>query len=46
MEKFIMQRIEENKNLFNEEEILQIKENYTIIKKIYFLGIYDGKIIS
>ena len=46
MEKFIRQRIKENKNLFNEDEILQIEKNYTIMKKIYILGISDGKEIS
>ena len=43
LQKFIMKRIEENKKLFKEDEIYFIKNNITIIKKIYILGIKDCK---
>lgn len=42
MEKLIIERIEENKNNFTDEELLQIKNNYSILIKIYILGLLDG----
>lgn len=41
MEKLIKERIEANKNLFTERELLQIKNNYSILIKIYLLGLLD-----
>ena len=38
LEKFIVERVEENKNLFTEEEMEIIKNNTILIKKIYLLG--------
>lgn len=41
MEKLIKERIEANKNLFTEQELLQIKNDYSILIKIYLLGLLD-----
>lgn len=38
LEKFIEERIEENKELFTEEELTAINNNNIIVKKIYLLG--------
>lgn len=38
IEKFILERIEENKELFTQKEMEIIKSNKIIIKKIYLLG--------
>lgn len=43
LQNFIIKRIEENKKLFKEEEIYFVKNNISIIKKIYILGIKDCK---
>ena len=43
MEKIIEKRINENKNIFNDEELLQMKNNYSILIKVYILGLLDGK---
>ena len=43
MEELIIKRIEENKNIFTHEELLQIKNNYSILIKVYVLGLIDGK---
>ena len=43
MEKIIVERIEKNKSVFTEEELLQIKNNYGILIKVYVLGLIDGK---
>lgn len=42
MKKLVVERIEENKNIFSEKELLQIKDNYSILIKIYILGLLDG----
>ena len=39
---FVTKRIEENKNLFSEQEYKLIKKNLETIKKIYILGAKDG----
>lgn len=41
MEKLIIERIEANKKLFTDKELLQIKNNYSILIKIYLLGLLD-----
>lgn len=41
MEKLIKERIEENKSLFTDDELLQIKKDYSILIKIYLLGLLD-----
>ena len=41
LKKFLEKRIEENKNLFSQEELEIIKQNPNLIKKIYILGIKD-----
>ena len=38
IQKFVIERIEENKHLFEEEELEVIKENEELIKKIYLLA--------
>lgn len=41
MEKFIKERINENKELFNKEEYSILENNMNVIKKIYILAILD-----
>ncbi len=41
LKNFLEKRIEENKNLFSQEELEIIKQNPNLIKKIYILGIKD-----
>ena len=41
LKRFLEKRIEENKNLFSHQELEIIKQNPTLIKKIYILGIKD-----
>lgn len=43
MENLIVERIEKNKNIFTEEELLKIKSNYDILVKVYILGLIDGQ---
>lgn len=40
-ERMIEERLEENINLFNGEEITIIKNNSDLVEKIYLLGILD-----
>ncbi len=40
---FFEKRIEENKTLFTKGEITCMKENHKCIKKVYLLGLIDGK---
>lgn len=42
IEEFIQERIEENKELFTEEELKIVKENFVLIRKIYELGLMNG----
>lgn len=42
-EEIIKERIEENKELFSKEELCIIEKNDTIIKKIYLLGLINGR---
>jgi len=46
MEKEILERIEENKNIFSYEELLQIRKNYDLISKIYLLALIDMEILK
>lgn len=41
--KFLEQRIEDNRDLFTEYELKLIKDNITVIKKIYILGLLDNE---
>lgn len=41
MEKFIKERIKENKELFSKEELKIIDNNVNVVKKIYILSILD-----
>ncbi len=41
MEKFIRERVKDNKKLFSKEEIEIIESNMNVIRKIYILSILD-----
>mgnify|MGYP004455364291 FL=1 len=43
MEKLVVERIENNKNIFTDEELLQIEGNYSILIKVYILGLLDNE---
>ena len=43
MSEFIAERIIANKNIFSEEELLQLRNINSIIIKIYLLGLLDGE---
>ncbi|MBR3163600.1 MAG: hypothetical protein IKF17_05835 [Clostridia bacterium] len=43
VEKFIEERIMENKNLFNKDEKDFIRKHGNLIKKIYLLGFINSK---
>lgn len=39
----LKERIKENKNLFSEEELTLLNNNVKFIKKIYLLGVVNGR---
>lgn len=41
-EDIIRERIKENEGLFSREELITIKENAKVIRKIYQLGLLDS----
>lgn len=43
VEKILKERIKENEELFNKEEIALLNNNIRIIKKIYLLGLINGR---
>lgn len=43
VQKYIRERIHENKHLFSENEINFINQNEKCIRKIYLLGFIDAK---
>lgn len=43
IERFLQERIEENKELFTKKEYSIMMSHMYLIKKIYILGINDGK---
>ena len=43
LEEIIDEIILENEELFNKEELLMINRNLKVIKKIYLLGLINGK---
>lgn len=43
IEEILKERIKENENLFNEEEIVLLNNNIKSIKKIYLLGLINGR---
>ena len=43
IEDLIKERIEENKKLFNSKELNFIANNINIIKKVYLIGLINGK---
>ena len=43
VEEIIRERIEENKNLFTEDEIKKINKEIKLIKKMYVLGFINAR---
>ncbi len=43
LESFFQDRMEENKNLFTEEEMKQICTHKKCARKVYLLGLMDGR---
>lgn len=43
LDRFIEQRIKENKKMFSKKELVVIKNNKSLIKKIYILAIRNIK---
>ena len=43
MEEWIEKRIEENEKLFSEEELKITKNNFSLIKKMYLIGLINGR---
>ncbi len=43
MENLVVERIKNNKNIFTDEELLQIEGNYSILIKVYILGLLDNE---
>lgn len=43
VEKIVKERIKENEKLFTMEELKIIKDNAKIVKKIYLIGLVNGK---
>lgn len=43
MDKIFEERINENRKLFNEKDMLIINNNKDIMKKIYILGLINGR---
>lgn len=43
IEEIVKQRVEENQELFSEKEIQIINNNPTVMKKVYLLGLLNGK---
>ena len=43
MEELIKQRIEENEKLFNDRELKIINKNIILTKKIYLIGLINGR---
>lgn len=42
-EEIVRERIKENQELFSNEEQKCIENNFTLIKKIYILGLVNGR---
>lgn len=43
VEEIVKERVKENQELFTEEEIKYIKKNIKTIKKIYLIGLINGR---
>lgn len=43
VEQIVKERIKENENLFSNKELIIINDNFNVIKKIYLIGIINGK---
>lgn len=46
LNEFVQKRVEENEKLFTKDELKLIRDNKTIFKKIYLLGLVDSKEIN
>lgn len=42
MEKFILKRLEENKNFFTKNEYKKLMKNFSLIKKVYIISMIDS----
>lgn len=42
-DEIIEERIKENKELFTEKELNYIYDNFDLVKKIYLLGLINGR---
>lgn len=42
MNEFIRERIKENAELFSKEELTIIESNFTLVKKLYLLGLINA----
>ncbi len=43
MEEWIKERIKENEELFSKEELKITKNNFSLIKKMYLIGLINGR---
>ncbi len=43
LEEIVKERIKENEKLFSKEELKTIKNNIILTKKVYMIGLVNGK---
>lgn len=43
LEEIVKERIKENKKLFSKEELKTIENNIILTKKVYMIGLVNGK---
>lgn len=43
MEEWIEERIKENVELFSKEELKIVKSNFKLMKKVYLMGLINGR---
>jgi len=43
LEEIVKERIKENEKLFSEEELKTIENNIILTKKVYMIGLVNGK---
>lgn len=43
LEEIVKERIKENEKLFNKEELETIENNIILTKKVYMIGLVNGK---
>lgn len=46
LEKLVKERIENNKNIFSKNELILLNNYASITKKVYLVGVMDGKIFN